>query len=148
LTVGLWARGILQESTAYVPARCPGHIEPEGAGFEPPPDVRVKSARKTSKRCCRRRHRRADRANVPQSFQQHDARIRGFSPTAASKVVDYFRQTNIFPITHVVVMREALAAEHPSLAARLIDTFENAEQPAARPMPIPSAWRCRRPCWS
>ena len=64
---------------------------------------------------------------MPASFQNHDPRIRRLFADCRAAVVDYFRKTNIFPITHVVVMREALAAEHPWLSARLVDAFENAE---------------------
>ncbi|HEX2386975.1 MAG TPA: hypothetical protein VHL99_10455, partial [Candidatus Binatia bacterium] len=130
LTVGLWARGILQELYGVRPGEMSWVTsEPEGAGFEPPPDVRVEVGKKNVEALLLDGDIDALIApNVPQSFQQHDARIRRLFADCRSKVVDYFRQTNIFPITHVVVMRQALAAEHPSLAARLIDTFENAEQ--------------------
>ena len=42
LTVGLWARGILQEHFGVRPADCRWVTsEPEGAGFQPPPGVTI-----------------------------------------------------------------------------------------------------------
>jgi 4,5-dihydroxyphthalate decarboxylase len=129
LTVGLWARGILQELYGVRPGEMSWVAsEPEGAGFEPPPDVRIEVGTKNVEALLLAGDIDALIApNVPASYQNHDPRIRRLFADCRTAVVDYFRKTTIFPITHVVVMREALAAEHPWLAARLIDAFENAE---------------------
>ena len=42
LTVGLWARGILQEYYGVRPQQCEWITsEPEGAGYRPPPDIKI-----------------------------------------------------------------------------------------------------------
>lgn len=130
LTVGLWARGVLQELYGVRPGEMSWVAsEPEGAGFEPPPDVRIEVGKKNVEALLLDGDIDALIApNVPASFQRHDPRIRRLFADCRAEVVDYFRKTNIFPITHVVVLREALAAEHPWLAARLVDAFENAEK--------------------
>jgi 4,5-dihydroxyphthalate decarboxylase len=129
LTVGLWARGILQEFYGVRPGEMSWVAsEPEGAGFEPPPDVRIAVGEKNVESLL------LDGAldaliapNVPPSFQNGDPRIRRLFSDCRAEVVTYFRKTNIFPVTHTVVMREALAAEHPWLAASLVNAFEAAE---------------------
>jgi 4,5-dihydroxyphthalate decarboxylase len=130
LTVGLWARGILQELYGVRPGEMSWVAsEPEGAGFEPPPDVRIEFGKKNVEALLLDGEIDALIApNVPVSFQNHDMRIRRLFADCRAEVVNYFCKTNIFPITHVVVMREALAAEHPWLTARLVDAFENAEK--------------------
>src|SRR5690349_18408738 len=78
LTVGLWARGILQE---FYGVR-PGEIswitsEAEGAGFEPSPDVRIDVAGKSVESLLLGGEIDALIApNVPKSFQDGDPRIR------------------------------------------------------------------------
>ena len=130
LTVGLWARGVLQEFYGVRPGEMSWVAsEPEGAGFEAPPDVRIEvGARNVESLLLDGAIDALIAPNVPQSFQQRDPRIRRLFADCRAEVVSYFRKTNIFPITHVVVMREALAAEHPWLAARLVDAFDAAEK--------------------
>ena len=130
LTVGLWARGILQEFYGVRPGEMVWFAsEPEGAGFEPPPDVRITVGAKSVESLLLEGALDALIApNVPPSFRRGDRRIRRLFPDARSEVVDYFRKTKIFPITHTVVMREALIAEHPWIVASLVDAFGAAEK--------------------
>jgi 4,5-dihydroxyphthalate decarboxylase len=43
---------------------------------------------------------------------------------------DYFRRTAIFPIMHFLVMKQAIAAQHPALAGAVIAAFGEAKQKA------------------
>ena len=130
LTVGLWARGILQEFNGVRPGEMIWVTsEPEGAGFEPPPDVRITVGGNNVEALL------LDGVldgliapNVPSSFQNGDARIRRLFPDCREEVMSYFRKTKFFPITHTVVVREALAAEHPWIVASLVNAFEAAEK--------------------
>jgi 4,5-dihydroxyphthalate decarboxylase len=139
LTVGLWARGILQEFYGVRPGEMSWVTsEAEGAGFEPPPDVRIAVGEKNVESLL------LDGAldaliapNVPASFQNGDPRIRRLFADCRAEVIGYFRKANIFPITHTVVVREALAAEHPWIVARLVDAFEAAEKACRRAYAYP-----------
>ena len=43
---------------------------------------------------------------------------------------DYFRRTRIFPIMHLIGIRNDVLASHPELPAKLFDGFERARQQA------------------
>ncbi|MPZ86405.1 MAG: 4,5-dihydroxyphthalate decarboxylase [Actinophytocola sp.] len=57
---------------------------------------------------------------------------------------DYFRETGIFPIMHVLVIRTALVQRHPWLARNLWEAFEQAKQAAMarlrNPRTVSLAW--------
>ena len=42
--------------------------------------------------------------------------------------MEYFRKTKIFPITHTVVLRESLVAEHSWIVNSLVGAFAEAEK--------------------
>lgn len=52
---------------------------------------------------------------------------------------EYFESTNIFPIMHVIVLRDELLAEHPWVVQKLYDAFETAKDECLR--------RLERPQW-
>lgn len=130
LTVGLWARGILQEFYGVKPGDMAWFAsEPEGAGFSPPEDVRLTVGEKRVETLLLEGALDALIApNVPPSFQRGDRRIRRLFPDVRAEVMDYFRKTKIFPITHTVVAREALVAEHPWIVAGIVAAFTEAEK--------------------
>jgi 4,5-dihydroxyphthalate decarboxylase len=45
---------------------------------------------------------------------------------------DYYRRTGIFPIRHVVVLKEAVLQRHPWVGPRVVQAFEDAKQQAYR----------------
>src|SRR5258706_1890884 len=130
LTVGLWTRGILQEFYGVNPGDMAWVAsEPEGAGFAPPEDVRLAVGEKNVESLLLEGALDALIApNVPPSFQRGDRRIRRLFPDARGEVMNYFRKTKIFPITHTVVIREALAAEHPWIVGSIVGAFAAAEK--------------------
>ncbi|MFM9967977.1 MAG: ABC transporter substrate-binding protein [Burkholderiales bacterium] len=129
LTVGLWARGILQEYHGVRPEECEWiTAAPEGAGFKPSPGVKITVKTKPCEELLLRGE--IDAAFtplIPMSFRRKDARIRRIFKDVRRSVTDYHRNTGFFPITHVLVMRQALFDAHPSLPARLLKGFEDAE---------------------
>jgi 4,5-dihydroxyphthalate decarboxylase len=129
LTVGLWARGILQEYHGVRPQDCEWVTSaPEGAGFEPPAGVKITVVKEPSEDLLLRGD--IDAAIpplIPVSFRKKDPRIRRVFKDVRRTVTDYFRSTGFFPITHVLVMRQSLFDAHPSLPARLLKGFEDAE---------------------
>ncbi|SRR5579884_1105372 len=58
--------------------------------------------------------------------------VRRLFPDYAAVEADYYRRTGVFPIGHCIVLREAIAREHPWLPARLLAAFRAAKDVACR----------------
>jgi 4,5-dihydroxyphthalate decarboxylase len=130
LTVGLWARGILQEHYGVRPQQCEWFTsEPEGAGYQPPPDVKVTVAYQSTEAMLLRGEIDAlIPPNIVPSFRAKDPRIRRLFENPRITVNEYFRNTKIFPITHTLVVRQSLFDENPWLVSSLVNAFTEAEQ--------------------
>ena len=132
LTVGLWARGILQEHYGVRPQDCrwfTNEPESEDAGFQMPADVEITCANQSTEAMLLRGELDAlIPPNVVPSFRKKDPRIRRLFKNARGTVTDYFRKTRIFPITHTLVVRQELFEKQPWIVASLLDTFTEAEK--------------------
>ena len=130
LTVGLWARGILQEYYGVKPEDMFWTTSaPEGAGFVPPEGVRITVQDESTEALLLNGELDAlIPPNIPQSFRLRDPRIRRVFADSRKAVTEYFAQTGIFPITHTLVARQSLVDEHRWLVERIVDAFERAEK--------------------
>jgi 4,5-dihydroxyphthalate decarboxylase len=129
LTIGLWSRGILQEHYGVRPEQCEWFTSaPEGAGFSPPPNVKITvRAEPTEALLLRGELDALIPPNIVPSFRNKDPRIRRVFKDIRNAVADYFHATKIFPITHTLVLRQSLFDEHPWLASSLLNAFTQAE---------------------
>ncbi len=77
-------------------------------------------------------------------FLAKDARVARLFPDHKAEEMAYFRRTGIFPIMHVVGLRERLAEQYPWLAVNLFRAFNEAKTIAmhrmANPRIVPLAW--------
>ena len=131
LTVNLWMRGILQEHYGVVPEEFSWvTAEEEGAGFVPPSGVSVTilSGRDPEEMLFAGEIDALLWPEIPRAFRQGDPRIRRLFPDCKGEVEGYFRRTGIFPITHTVVMGEALWKREPWIAERLVAAFREAQR--------------------
>jgi 4,5-dihydroxyphthalate decarboxylase len=130
LTVGLWARGILQEYYSVRPEDCQWFTsEPEGAGFQPPPGVKITVTNEPTEAMLLRGELDAlIPPNIVPSFRAKDPRIRRVFKDPRATVNEYFRRTKIFPITHTLVVRQSLFDEYPWLVSSLLNAFTEAEK--------------------
>jgi 4,5-dihydroxyphthalate decarboxylase len=130
LTVGLWARGILQEHYGVSPDEIHWFTsEPEGAGFKLPANLKLTQANENPEQLLLDGKIDALIApNVSPSFRAGDQRIKRLFPRCRETVEDYFAKTGIFPITHTVVVREDLLVKEPWIAKRLADAFRDADR--------------------
>ena len=130
LTVGLWARGILTEFYGVRPEEMLWFTSaPEGAGFLPPKEVSIAVRDESVESLLLKGRIDAVIApNVPPSFRAGDPRIRRLFRDCRTEIMEYFRTTKIFPITHTVVLRESLVAEHPWIVSSLVGAFAEAEK--------------------
>ena len=132
LTVGLWARGILQEYHGVRPQDCQwftsGSESPD-AGFQTPENVNITLANQSTEAMLLRGELDAlIPPNIVPSFRNKDPRIRRLFTDARATVNDYFRKTKIFPITHTLVVRQSLFDEQPWLVSSLLKAFTEAEE--------------------
>jgi len=131
LTVGLWARGILQEYYGVRPQDCQwftSEAETEDAGFQLPSGVEITCANESTEAMLLRGELDAlIPPNIVPSFRNQDPRISRLFKDIRATVNDYFRQTRIFPITHTLVVRQELFDRQPWLVASLLKAFNEAE---------------------
>ena len=132
LTVGLWARGILQEHYGVRPQDCRWFTsEPESAdaGFNAPSDVSITVANESTEAMLLRGELDAlIPPNVVPSFRVKDRRIRRVFKDIRGTVNEYFRTTKIFPITHTLVVRQELFDKQPWIVSSLLAAFMEAEK--------------------
>ena len=130
LTVGLWARGILQEHYGVRPEGCEWFTSaPERAGYCPPENVKITVVDEPTETLLLRGEIDAlIPPNIVPSFRAKDPRIRRVFRDIRSTVNDYYRKTKIFPITHTLVVRQSLFDENPWLVSSLLNAFTEAEE--------------------
>ena len=130
LTVGLWARGILEEHYGVAPSDMVwATSEAEGAGYVVPEKVRLEVMGKDAEQMLLNGEADALIApNVPQSFRERDFRIRRLFKDCRPTVIEYYNKAGIFPMTHTLVIRKALINSQPWIAAKLVDAFREADR--------------------
>jgi len=131
LTVALWIRGILKEYYDVAPENLLWvTTAEEGAGFRLPPDVSVTrlAGANVEELLLRGEVDALFSAVIPDAFRRGDPRIRRLFPDCRTEVEGYFRSTQIFPITHTIVMGESLYRRAPWVAERLVAAFREAHK--------------------
>lgn len=130
LTVGLWARGILQEYYGVRPEQCEWFTSaPEAAGFKAPANIKIRVVDEPTEALLLRGEIDAlIPPNIVPSFRAKDPRIRRVFKDPRGVVNEYFHKTKIFPITHTLVVRQSLFEEHPWLVSSLLGAFTEAEK--------------------
>jgi 4,5-dihydroxyphthalate decarboxylase len=129
-TVGLWGRGILEEHHGVSPSDVQWVTSsPEGAGYEAPQNVKKTVQEKDVEQLLLDGQLDAViAANVPRAYRAGDPRIRRLFPDCANSVQEYFDSTQIFPITHTLVLKESLLNKHPWLPGGLLAAFNEANR--------------------
>jgi 4,5-dihydroxyphthalate decarboxylase len=72
-------------------------------------------------------------SNLPNSLNRHPDVVRLF-PDYRAKEQDYFRRTRIFPIMHLIVIRNDIYERHPEVATSLYKAFGAAKDRALEKM--------------
>jgi 4,5-dihydroxyphthalate decarboxylase len=77
-------------------------------------------------------------------FLAHDPRVARLFPNSKAEEMAYYQRAGIFPIMHVVGIRQSLAEQHPWLAINLFRAFNEAKAIAMErmrnPRIVPLAW--------
>jgi 4,5-dihydroxyphthalate decarboxylase len=66
----------------------------------------------------------------PRAFLQGSPLVRRLFPDCRAVEAEYYRQTRIFPIMHMVVIRRAVYEQDTSIVIRLVEAFEAAKHAA------------------
>ena len=82
--------------------------------------------------------------SFPAPFVRGDRRVARLFPDFKSLEIDYYRQTGIFPIMHVIMIRQSIVEQHPWVPANLAYAFNQSKQIAYQrlrnPRVLPQAW--------
>jgi 4,5-dihydroxyphthalate decarboxylase len=83
-------------------------------------------------------------SDLVKPFLAHDPRVARLFPDHKAEEMAYYQRTGIFPIMHVLAIRQSLAEQHPWLAINLFRAFNEAKALAmkrmANPRIVPLAW--------
>ena len=142
VTAAVWVRGILRDEYGVAPrdvSWITGGVEEPGGGekvpFQAPQDVRVAhapegqtlsgmiAAGEIDALVCYR---------APSCYLRGEEGVGRLFEDYRSEEQDYYRKTGIFPIMHVIGIRESLVEAHPWLAASVFKAFLAAKQVALR----------------
>jgi 4,5-dihydroxyphthalate decarboxylase len=131
--VSLWLRGILQEEYG-VPARSfriRTNQQEQVPGWQPPDWMEIERIPKGQKVEEFLRRGDIDACMLPEinfELAQNTPGVRRLWPNFRVVEKEYYRRSKIFPIRHVVVVKNAILGRHPWVAQSLVDAFTKAKE--------------------
>jgi len=132
MTALLFVRGLLQHEYGVAPQDIHWfRRRSEHVSIEIPPGIRIDSIGKDQTLDALLEHGKLDSLAVtqpPRAFLAGAPEVKRLFADVRAVEAEYYRQTKIFPIMHMVVIRRAIYEQDPSLAARLTRAFESAKQ--------------------
>ena len=131
--VSLWMRGILQEDYG-VPARSlriRTNQQEQVPGWEPPEWMEYERLPKEQKIEDVLPRGEIDACMLPEITPKHTRQIAGVRrlwPNFRDVEKQYYLRTKIFPIRHVVVVKNSILERHPWVAQSLVEAFTKAKE--------------------
>jgi 4,5-dihydroxyphthalate decarboxylase len=137
MTALLFVRGLLQHQYGVTPQDIRWfRRRSEHVAIEIPPGIRIDNIGKDETLDVLLEDGKLDALAVtssPRAFLQGSPLVQRLFSDCRAVEAEYYRQTKIFPIMHLVVIRRAIYEQDPSLAVRLTQGFEAAKQLAFEP---------------
>ncbi|MCW5770462.1 MAG: ABC transporter substrate-binding protein [Rhodospirillaceae bacterium] len=140
MTAALWARGLLEDEYGVPPSAIDwrnGGLEQTGRveklKLDLPESIRLTPIGPEDTLSAMLADGRLDALVTPRApscFARGAANVARLFPDYRSAERDYFRKTGLFPIMHVLAVREALLEAHPWLASSLFFAFKEAKNMA------------------
>lgn len=144
----LWIRGILEndygvdhKTITWVTER------DEDGGFDYPDDLKIERIGKDQDLDYMLLSGEIDAMispGVPECIEERDPRVSRLFPDYKEREIAYFKETGIFPIMHVTMIRQEIIDENPEIVEPLVAAFTEAKQRAydrlANPRIVPLAW--------
>jgi 4,5-dihydroxyphthalate decarboxylase len=144
----IWMRGILEEYYGVPHRQCTWVVErSEDFEFTPPPDLHIEmtpGGKWLDVMLAEGEIPAMLSPDLPRLFREGDKRIVRLFPNYKDMEIAFFRQTGIFPIMHVNVVRQDILDKYPWVATNLVKAFDEAKAIAysriANPRVVPLAW--------
>ncbi|HKA34880.1 MAG TPA: hypothetical protein VKH64_16830 [Candidatus Binatia bacterium] len=153
-TTPVWLKGILQNEYGVKPASVEWIVaEPDIAEESlrpPPPEIRVRLVSEPQTR--EHAIELVERGEIDAALEPYDAlatnpKLRRMFPDHRRAEEDFFRRNAVFPINHLFVLKEEVAARHPGVVGDILDAFKRAEAAADRyrgdKQKEEAAWECK-----
>jgi 4,5-dihydroxyphthalate decarboxylase len=136
MTAAVWLRGLFQHQYGVAPAEIywvqageehPGRKDrvdfemPAGVSLESRPDTTLNDMIDSGEIAAMMSPR------MPTCFINDSPRVRRLFPNYKQVEMEYFKQTGLFPIMHVIVIRRAIYDAHPWVAQNLYKAFAQAK---------------------
>ena len=131
--VSLWMRGVLQEDYGVTARslRIRTNQQEQVPGWEPPDWMEIERLPKGQKIEDVLALGAIDACMLPEISPKHTHHIPGVRrlwPNFCEVEKEYYRRTKIFPIRHVVVVKNSILERHPWVARSLVDAFTKAKE--------------------
>jgi 4,5-dihydroxyphthalate decarboxylase len=131
--VSLWMRGVLQEDYGVTARslRIRTNQQEQVPGWEPPDWMEIERLPKGQKIEDVLALGAIDACMLPEISPKHTHHIAGVRrlwPNFREIEKEYYRRTKIFPIRHVVVVKNSILERHPWVARSLVDAFTKAKE--------------------
>jgi 4,5-dihydroxyphthalate decarboxylase len=132
--IALWIRGLLQHEFDVPPNEI--HWVADGSedvpGWSPPSWLRIERAPPGQKMQDLLKAGAIDAQILSDSSEASTINkvVRRLWPNYREVEVDYYRRTGIFPIRHLVVVKDEVLHRNPDIASDLVQAFEDAKQQA------------------
>jgi 4,5-dihydroxyphthalate decarboxylase len=144
----IWMRGILEEYYGVPHRQCTWVVErSEDFEFTPPPGLHIEmtpGGKWLDVMLAEGEIPAMLSPDLPRLFREGDKRIVRLFPNYKDMEIAFFRQTGIFPIMHVNVVRQEILDKYPWVATNLVKAFDEAKaiayQRIANPRVVPLAW--------
>jgi len=144
----IWMRGILEENYGFPHKTATWVVErEEDVRFETPKDLRIEKiapGKRLDVMLAEGEIPAMLSPTLPKRFIEGDKRIVRLFPDYKKVELAYFKNTGIFPIMHVTVVKQEIVDKYPWVAVNLTKAFEEAKNLAyrrmANPRVVPLAW--------
>jgi 4,5-dihydroxyphthalate decarboxylase len=147
-TAGVWLRGILSEHHGLDLASVRWVAQDgEDVPLDLPPSIsleRVEPGKRVTDMCAAGELAGLIYPELPRQVRENDGSIRRLFTDPKQAEQQYFARTRIFPIMHVVAIRQQVLDKYPWVALNLLAAFESAKSLALRrledPRTVSLAW--------
>jgi 4,5-dihydroxyphthalate decarboxylase len=144
----VWLRGILEEFFGLPHQEAIWVLPPvDEIPFTPPPGLKIETVPAGTSLDDMLAEGKIDAMlapSFPAPFLKGDKRVARLFPDFKALEIEYYRQTGIFPIMHLTMIRQSIVEKHPWVPANLAYAFNQAKEMAYQrlrnPRVLPQAW--------